>query len=397
MWRSEKHMILDELQLPPQADLRTRLEFSPVEAHFYKKLFEKCHDTAVDILHRGGRALSHAKMKRLLRSLLKLRQACCHPQVGGGFGFRLQKNPMSMDALLEQLIVRAKVECEEVPSRSSFLQAAVVAVAGTKTMREIHVTHACRWRCLKAQRKYVVAGCGLAALAQIERDYDRSISLYQQMIATAEQNKPLFALDSFQRMHLLYNLAEALDVQASDTTTTTTTTSSSSSSSIERDPAGLRAEFEQVKLKEVQRYRTDVQAASDRLHEIRNEIARTMSSVDHVESWWIEALGVLESSSAGDAYLDKIVGDLGTCSSVIAQLERLAISRVTMARECSASREPSGCRIGSELGGRGLLSAGAATHERHVAAVRARRRAQACRRNACHGARQPRRDGRAAP
>lgn len=38
---------------------------------------------------------------KLLSSLLKLRQACCHPQVGS-FGLRsLQQAPMTMDEILK--------------------------------------------------------------------------------------------------------------------------------------------------------------------------------------------------------------------------------------------------------------------------------------------------------
>jgi hypothetical protein len=42
MWRSEKEHVANELRLPVQTDICTRLEFSPVEEHFYRKLVEKC-------------------------------------------------------------------------------------------------------------------------------------------------------------------------------------------------------------------------------------------------------------------------------------------------------------------------------------------------------------------
>lgn len=44
--------------------------------------------------------ISQAEAGKLLNSLLKLRQACCHPQVGSSGLRSLQQSPMTMEEIL---------------------------------------------------------------------------------------------------------------------------------------------------------------------------------------------------------------------------------------------------------------------------------------------------------
>jgi SNF2 family DNA or RNA helicase len=44
--------------------------------------------------------ITHAEAAKLLNSLLKLRQACCHPQVGSSGLRSLQQSPMTMEEIL---------------------------------------------------------------------------------------------------------------------------------------------------------------------------------------------------------------------------------------------------------------------------------------------------------
>jgi hypothetical protein len=69
------------------------------------------------------RVLTHAEQKKLLLPLLRLRQACCHPQVGasglrgggggGGGGSGAPSAPMSMGEILGVLTSKARTEAEE--------------------------------------------------------------------------------------------------------------------------------------------------------------------------------------------------------------------------------------------------------------------------------------------
>lgn len=77
-----------ELLIPPQTEHRTTLRLSAVEAHFYRRQHATCASDATRALPEAARApggaedrtLSTAEVKRVLVPLLKLRQACCHPQ-----------------------------------------------------------------------------------------------------------------------------------------------------------------------------------------------------------------------------------------------------------------------------------------------------------------------------
>ncbi|CAA0813112.1 Unknown protein [Striga hermonthica] len=86
--RSSKAHVSDELQLPPQEeDSVSDISFDP-------------YFTIVDAA-------------KLFNSLLKLRQACCHPQVGSSGLRTLQKSPMTMEEILSVLIGKTKVEGED--------------------------------------------------------------------------------------------------------------------------------------------------------------------------------------------------------------------------------------------------------------------------------------------
>ena len=53
-------------------------------------------------------SLDRQSLSTLLLPLLKLRQACCHPQAVRGQFMSLQKKTMTMEQLLEQLISKAR-------------------------------------------------------------------------------------------------------------------------------------------------------------------------------------------------------------------------------------------------------------------------------------------------
>ncbi|KAJ3221148.1 hypothetical protein HDU81_010865 [Chytriomyces hyalinus] len=95
MYRNSKENVADELKLPVQRQFVVELDFSAVEASYYKDLFESCmedlkKDEGDAAISRGGvfaRPSSNLKKaeegKAKMRSwLLQLRQACCHPQIG---------------------------------------------------------------------------------------------------------------------------------------------------------------------------------------------------------------------------------------------------------------------------------------------------------------------------
>ncbi|KAH9620305.1 hypothetical protein KSS87_014794 [Heliosperma pusillum] len=193
MWRSSKSHVADELQLPAQEEHVSWLNFSQVEEHFYQRQHESCVDVAREVVRRfkndilntkdPGSKLSdsmpdpfitHLEAEKLLNSLLKLRQACCHPQVGGSGLRSLQHSPLTMEEVLSVLISKTKLEGEE------------------------------------ALRKVVSSLNGLAGIAILRGEATNAASLYKEGLALAEEHSEDFRLDPLLNIHIHHNLADIL-------------------------------------------------------------------------------------------------------------------------------------------------------------------------------------------
>ena len=92
LWRTAKADVAHELGLPPQHQNTSSLQFSAIERHFYTRQHAECSNRAksaisAEVLSQAAqglaeeRRLTAAEEKKLLFPLLRLRQACCHPQV----------------------------------------------------------------------------------------------------------------------------------------------------------------------------------------------------------------------------------------------------------------------------------------------------------------------------
>ncbi|KAK9841676.1 hypothetical protein WJX74_009916 [Apatococcus lobatus] len=181
MWRNSMADVADDLGLPPQHQRKTDLQLSAIERHFYTRQHQACAAKARQVLGQvlasaPSRRLTPHEEKRLLLPLLRLRQACCHPQVGvGGIKTLGQaRTPMTMDEILQVLTGKAKQEAEE------------------------------------AQRILCGALNGLAALHLIDQDHGLAIKTYRQVLSVAEANKELIRADPLQRLHTMHNLGEQM-------------------------------------------------------------------------------------------------------------------------------------------------------------------------------------------
>ena len=92
LWRTAKADVAHELGLPPQHQNTSSLQFSAIERHFYTRQHAECSSRAksaisVEVLSQAAQGLAEERRltageeKKLLWPLLRLRQACCHPQV----------------------------------------------------------------------------------------------------------------------------------------------------------------------------------------------------------------------------------------------------------------------------------------------------------------------------
>jgi E3 ubiquitin-protein ligase SHPRH len=121
-WRTRKTAVTNQIKLPEQTEQIHWLSFSAVEQHFYQQQQVQCAEDAMDrFLKFSGdpkTKLSNIEPKKvnvLLFPLLRLRQACVHPQMVRGqfLTLRPQTKTLSMEELLITLIKRAQLECEE--------------------------------------------------------------------------------------------------------------------------------------------------------------------------------------------------------------------------------------------------------------------------------------------
>lgn len=220
MWRTAKQDVVQEIGLPPQHTHQTHLRLSDIERHWYNRAHADCAATAQkylpaqvmssaavactqgdaalvesspnvhhqhqqqqlqDVQEELKRPLTHTEQKRLLQPLLRLRQACCHPQVGGGGlraggagGNAARSAPMTMSEVSTALIAKARIEAEE------------------------------------AQRILIGALNGLAALMIVDRKYVDAVKTYRQALAVSEANKGEVRTDPLQMLHTLHNLGELL-------------------------------------------------------------------------------------------------------------------------------------------------------------------------------------------
>lgn len=121
-WRTRKNAVTEQIQLPEQTQQTHWLSFSAVEQHFYEQQQAQCaQDATIRFLKFTGDLKTKISnvdpqtVKTLLLPLLRLRQACVHPQMVRGqfLTLRPQTKTLTMEELLGTLIKRAQLECEE--------------------------------------------------------------------------------------------------------------------------------------------------------------------------------------------------------------------------------------------------------------------------------------------
>ncbi|KAB7507906.1 E3 ubiquitin-protein ligase SHPRH [Armadillidium nasatum] len=180
MWRNSKLDVINELDVPPQTEELHWLDFTPVEDHFYRRLHNDCSDEALKKIQKFPNrtiklnSLDRKTLSSLLQPLLKLRQACNHPQVVKGHFTGLNRQTLTMEELLDNLLKKTQIEAED------------------------------------AQRIIVASLNGLAALDIIRGNYGEAVSKYREVLRSVEEHKKNIKTDSLQQLHTLHNLSEII-------------------------------------------------------------------------------------------------------------------------------------------------------------------------------------------
>lgn len=102
-------LIFLQIQIPPQTEEVHWLHFSPVEGHFYHHQHEVCSQDALVNLRKISDwslklgSLDRRTVNTILCPLLRLRQACCHPQAVRGEFLPLQKRYCVLKMLMHEM------------------------------------------------------------------------------------------------------------------------------------------------------------------------------------------------------------------------------------------------------------------------------------------------------
>jgi E3 ubiquitin-protein ligase SHPRH len=354
LWRSAKADVKNELGIPPQHHHLTNLKFSAIERHFYARQHQDCVGAASAALStqtlsaaqaaaramlsaataaktareplQGGnkdvfidddivivapeqqqhhnfedRSLTQREEHKLLHPLIRLRQACVHPQVGAG-GIRAlsqSRTPMTMSEVLETLLAKATVEAED------------------------------------AQRMVLASLNGLAGLLLLQGHVGEAVRAYREAIKLVEENRIYIRADKLQQLHTLHNLAAVLAGPAQGDGSIARTLRDDSLST---EATKLRDEY----LNEAV---TRLAAADYELQEVRTTAAKAVSEFQRLAgpkqapalltTWWIDAIHLLTryTNDHGAQVVSHIKAELAEADGYRRTTERNAVSIASKFRD----------------------------------------------------------------
>ncbi|KAM5263916.1 E3 ubiquitin-protein ligase SHPRH isoform 2-T2 [Ctenodactylus gundi] len=281
MWRSAKKDVLDQIQIPPQTEELHWLHFSPVERHFYHRQHEVCcQDAVVKLRKISDWALKLSSLDRrtvtsILYPLLRLRQACCHPQAVRGEFLPLQKSTMTMEELLTSLQKKCGTECEE------------------------------------AHRQLVCALNGLAGIHIIKGEYALAAELYREVLRSSEEHKGKLKTDSLQRLHATHNLMELLVAKHPGIPPTL------------RD-GRLEEEAKQLREHYMSKCNTEVAEAQQALQPVQHTIRELQRKIHSNSPWWLNLIHRAMEFSMDEELVQRVRNEI--TSNYKQQTDKLSMS-----------------------------------------------------------------------
>ncbi|XP_027130773.1 E3 ubiquitin-protein ligase SHPRH isoform X1 [Larimichthys crocea] len=267
LWRSAKKDVIDQIQIPPQTEEVHWLHFSPVEGHFYHRQHEVCSQDALVKLRKISDwslklgSLDRRTVNTILCPLLRLRQACCHPQAVRGEFLPLQKSTMTMEELLKSLQKKCRVECEE------------------------------------AHRQLVCALNGLAGIHIIRDEFVEAVEMYREVLRSSEEHKGRLKTDSLQRLHATHNLMELLSAKHPGIPPTL------------RDDR-LSEEAEQLRQHYMTKYDSEVADAHQSLQPVLQNIKELKRKVNLNSPWWLDVIQRSIRCSTDDDLVSRVKNEL---------------------------------------------------------------------------------------
>ncbi|XP_042300764.1 E3 ubiquitin-protein ligase SHPRH isoform X2 [Sceloporus undulatus] len=267
MWRSAKKDVIDQIQIPAQTEDIHWLHFSPVERHFYHRQHEVCCQDALAKLRKISdwslklSSLDRRTVASILYPLLRLRQACCHPQAVRGEFLPLQKSTMTMEELLTSLQKKCRTECEEV------------------------------------HRQLVCALNGLAGIHIIKGEYALAADMYREVLRSSEEHKEKLKTDSLQRLHSTHNLMELLAAKHPGISPTL------------RD-SRLQEECEQLRQHYMSKSNAEVAEAHQALQPVVQTIHELQRKIRSSSPWWLDVIQSAIQYAIDEELVQRVQNDL---------------------------------------------------------------------------------------
>ncbi|XP_062519341.1 E3 ubiquitin-protein ligase SHPRH-like isoform X2 [Corticium candelabrum] len=269
-WRNARQDVADELQLPPHKQNTEWLNFSSTEAFFYQRQQESCLQEASKVFSKCGSgmdtrldSLDRREAHKMMIPLLRLRQACCHPQLVRGkfINVTLQKSSITMEELLTRLISKTRRNCAE------------------------------------SHRQIIFALNGLAGIHALKQEVVEAVENYREAMQSWEEYVEILKTDHSQKIHTLYNLSSLLK------------TNSTGCGRTLRDDT-LDEEVSTLKDEYLSLVTARVKTAIDKLKVIHSLVQEGQSKLNSKNPWWILALDMANAQGVGPQLVSSVRGKL---------------------------------------------------------------------------------------
>ncbi|XP_308421.5 E3 ubiquitin-protein ligase SHPRH [Anopheles gambiae] len=178
MWRTCKHSVFDQLDIPPQTERIHHIQMSDLQNYFYRCEHLACAQAFNEKARRIGAnermaQMNIATLNQLLEPLRKLRQDCTIPSVLGVGQSALQGKKLLTPAELHEHLIASNVN-----------------------------------ECKGKLRSVVSSLNGMAAVEILQEHYDQAFRLYQASLRCADDYQGAISVDSLLQIHALHNLLD---------------------------------------------------------------------------------------------------------------------------------------------------------------------------------------------
>jgi len=264
MWRNMKEYVQDELRLPGLATHIHRVGFTPVEHHFYKQQHEEVQKLTLEKPEAGT----------TLAWFLRLRQACCHPQVGS-FGMKTKKH-------------RGKKQATETSTTKMGS-----SVLTPMTMSEIHtvLVSKAKVECEEALRVLLMNRNGLAGVLLALGRTKEAKAEYMKSLALMDESKEIGKADNLQRLHVLEGMLLILEGEEDES-------GDNQLKSLHMDR--MRKTVKDIRDKFMHKYRSWTLSASEIFHKHSLAVKQHRGEFPTFEGWWMMALGRIDTPNGGE-------------------------------------------------------------------------------------------------